>query len=59
MEGGALVPRRHQPVRGKCGGQCSSDDEAEMSGAGSRDEAGFGACGQRVDHRGGVLATLG
>ena len=59
MEGGVLVPRRHQPVGGERGGQRSADDEAEVSGACGRDEARFGAGGQRVDHRGGILAELG
>ena len=58
MEGGVLVPRRHQPVGGERGGQRSADDEAEVSGACGRDEARFGADGQRVDHRGGILAEL-
>ncbi len=59
MESGVLVPRRHQPVGGQRGGQRSADDEAEVARACGRDEAGFGAGGQRVDHRGGVLAMLG
>ena len=59
MEGGVLVPRRHQPVGGERGGQRSADDEAEVAGACGRDEARFGAGGQRVDHRGGILAKLG
>ncbi len=59
MEGGVLVPCRHQPVGGECGGQSPSDDEAEVAGACSRDEARFGASGQGVDHRGGVFGDLG
>ena len=59
MEGGVLVPCRHQPVRGKRGGQRSADDEAEVPRACGRDKARFGAGGERIDHRGGVLAAFG
>jgi hypothetical protein len=59
MEGGVLVPHRHEPVGGKRGRQCSAYDEAKVARACGCDEAWFGACGERVDHRGGVLAMFG
>ena len=59
MERGALVPRRHQPVGGQRGGQRTADHESEVPGTGGRDEARFGAGGQRVDHSRGVLAKFG
>ena len=59
MEGGVLVPCRHQPVRGKRGGQRSADDEAEVPRACGRDKARFSAGGERFDHCGGVLAAFG
>ncbi len=59
MESGVLVPRRHQPVGGERGGQRSADHEAEVTRACGRDDARFGAGGQRVDYRGGGLTMFG
>ena len=59
VEGGVLIPRRDQPVRGERGGQCAADDEPEVPRARGGDQARFGTSGQRVDHRDRVLTPLG
>ena len=58
MKRGALVPCRHQPVRGQRGGQCAADHEAEVARPGAGHQAGLGAGHQRIDDVVRVLAVL-
>lgn len=59
MEGRALIPRRHQPVRGERRGQGPADHETEMPRPGAGDEAGIDADREVVDHPHRIHTVLG
>lgn len=59
MERSTLIPRGDDPVRGQRCGERTADDEAEMSGTGTRDKTWIGTGNKRVDDSRGVFAVFG
>ena len=56
---GVLVPRRGEPVGGERGRQRAAGHEAEVAGAGARDETRIGRAREAFDDRCGLARVLG
>ena len=59
VQGGVLVPRRHEPVGGERDGLRAADHPAVEPGRSDRDEPGLRALREARDHLGRRLAVLG